>query len=299
LRYLKKTGYDSIIGQEAEKILQSFSEQVESLKSQPLEFKVTGAVNDGEYTVSENMSVGDLVEAAGGIPNGKTLKAVHVGYPIGGVFTPAVLAQPLSGALFHSKKLTPGSLEVHLINDDMCVAEYLRGLCVTLQVESCGRCVFCREGLRQMRIVTEMITKAKGQRSDIELMEDVASAMATAAQCLYGKAVGAMIKTYMEDFGEEVKAHILRKRCATMMCRQFGSYHILGSKCKGCEECADVCEAEAIEGKKGYIHVIDNYECTKCGECMEACEYGAIVFAGAVKPRTPDKPIRVGTWRGV
>jgi ferredoxin len=45
--------------------------------------------------------------------------------------------------------------------------------------------------------------------------------------------------------------------------------------------------------------VIDQDECTHCGLCLEACpaEYSAIIKAGLIKPKTPDEPIPVGTWK--
>ncbi len=83
-----------------------------------------------------------------------------------------------------------------------------------------------------------------------------------------------------------------------MVCRAYLTHHILGSKCVGCEKCLDVCPLDAIEGEEDYIHVIDQFECDSCGKCVKVCDYGAIVVAGAVKPRTPDEPIPVGSWRG-
>jgi NADH-quinone oxidoreductase subunit F len=53
----------------------------------------------------------------------------------------------------------------------------------------------------------------------------------------------------------------------------------------------DECDDDAILGKKKFIHVIDQDECTQCGKCVEACDEEAIVKAGAIKPRCPQKPI--------
>ena len=69
------------------------------------------------------------------------------------------------------------------------------------------------------------------------------------------------------------------------------TYHIIAANCIGCGECLDVCEDDAILGKKKFVHIIDQDECIQCGKCMEACEEEAIVLAGAVKPRCPKKPI--------
>ncbi|MBE6469840.1 MAG: hypothetical protein E7001_07855 [Coriobacteriaceae bacterium] len=53
------------------------------------------------------------------------------------------------------------------------------------------------------------------------------------------------------------------------------------------------CEKDAIAGKPHFVHAIDQKACTRCGACVKACEEGAIVTAGAGKPRTPPRPIPV------
>ncbi len=78
------------------------------------------------------------------------------------------------------------------------------------------------------------------------------------------------------------------------------TFHILPDLCDGCGECVDVCPEDAIEGGRKKVHVIDQDACEKCGKCYEVCMdlRQAVVKAGAVKPRTPKRPIPVGTWKG-
>jgi NADH-quinone oxidoreductase subunit F len=46
-------------------------------------------------------------------------------------------------------------------------------------------------------------------------------------------------------------------------------------------------------GKAKFVHVIDQRKCTQCDQCRTACPEGAIVRAGAKKPKTPPRPIPV------
>lgn len=60
--------------------------------------------------------------------------------------------------------------------------------------------------------------------------------------------------------------------------REVFSYHINPDKCRACMICLRKCPAEAIDGGKKRIHVIDQARCIKCGACLEACppRFGAV-----------------------
>ena len=75
------------------------------------------------------------------------------------------------------------------------------------------------------------------------------------------------------------------------------SIYIDPNACTGCEECADVCPADAIEGKSGFIHMIDEFECTKCGKCIAACEEEAIIQTDGRLPKLPTRLTKVGKFK--
>ena len=78
-----------------------------------------------------------------------------------------------------------------------------------------------------------------------------------------------------------------RKSARNNVCSAFMSIYIDPNLCEGCEECADVCPKDAIEGKAGYIHMIDEFECDKCGKCIAACENDAIIQTTGRVPKLP------------
>ena len=298
MRYTKLTGYDAITALEAEKCLQELERSFAGLGTEPLELTVVTPKGALPVRAQPGDTLAAVLERAGAAEEGQQVKAVHLGYPVGGIFGPQALEQPLSAALLTEKGLTAGSLEIHVLCDDTCLVDYMARLALTLRGESCGRCVFCREGLRQLHRILDDITRGRSGPDDLELIRVLADGMREGAHCLFGRAVGAAWLHAMDTVSGEFEAHIRRKRCAAMVCRKYISYHILGSKCQGCEKCLEVCPREAIEGEADYIHVIDQFECDKCGECVRACPHEAIVKAGAVKPKTPEEPIPVGSWRG-
>jgi ferredoxin len=89
-----------------------------------------------------------------------------------------------------------------------------------------------------------------------------------------------------------------RRLCQALVCESYVTFHILPDLCDGCGECVSVCPEDAIEGGKRKVHVIDQDACERCGKCYEVCNglRQAVVKAGAIKPRTPKRPIPVGTW---
>lgn len=298
MRYIKQTGYDAIIALEAENCLYEVDKSFSKLGKEPVEVELHCNDTVKTVTAEPGATLRGLLDKAGIPGEGQEIKAVHIGYPVGGLFKPDVLDKPLEANLLYAKRLEAGSMEIHVLCKDVCIVDYMHRLTRELQSDSCGRCVYCREGMRQLRRISEDVTTGRHTSDDESLIELVAGGMQTAGHCLYGRSCGSLWLDVMTTFRDEFDAHINRKRCDAMVCKKYFTYHILPAKCKGCTECLDVCPCEAIEGESKYIHVIDTYECDRCGKCVEVCEYDAIVKAGSIKPRTPDSPIRVGTWRG-
>jgi NADH-quinone oxidoreductase subunit F len=72
-------------------------------------------------------------------------------------------------------------------------------------------------------------------------------------------------------FKDEYEAHIKEKRCPALSCKELIGYHIDPVKCQACLICGRKCPADAIDGGKKKIHIIDQEKCTKCGTCFEVC----------------------------
>ncbi|MCQ4728062.1 hypothetical protein NE664_15620 [Anaerotignum faecicola] len=52
-----------------------------------------------------------------------------------------------------------------------------------------------------------------------------------------------------------------------------------------------------MEGKAGYIHMLDGFACSKCGRCIEACDAGAVIQTADRVPRLPDKLTKCGRFK--
>jgi len=164
-----------------------------------------------------------------------------------------------------------GSGGMIVMDEDTCMVDVARYFLDFLTDESCGKCVPCREGMRQMLKILTNITQGKGKEGDIQLLEELAEVTSEASLCALGKSAPNPLLSTLRHFREEYEAHIKEKRCPALSCKELIAYYIDPEKCKACMICLRKCPADAIEGGKKLIHVIDQKKCTKCGTCFESC----------------------------
>lgn len=163
--------------------------------------------------------------------------------------------------------------------------------------QSCGKCTFCREGLIQIHTMTEEITKGQGKKEFPDMITEIGEAMVFSTPCTMGMTGADFSLGTLKYFSSEYEDHIKKKKCANNVCSAFMSIYIDPNECQGCEECADVCPVDAIEGKAGFIHMIDEFECTKCGKCLEVCENDAIIQTTGRVPKLPTRLTKVGKFK--
>ena len=236
-------------------------------------FSLVGKVNNtGLVEVPMGMPLrGIIFKIGGGVPNGKKFKAVQTGGPSGGCIPEEYLDVKVDFDELMKMGAMMGSGGMIVMDEDTCLVDIARYFLEFLSDESCGKCVPCREGIRQMLKVMTAITEGKGKEGDIELLENMAMATQGAALCALGKTAPNPVLSTLKYFRHEYEAHIKEKRCPALSCKELIAFHIDPAKCKGCGSCLRKCPATAIEGGKKTIHVIDQEKCTKCGTCIEAC----------------------------
>jgi NADH-quinone oxidoreductase subunit F len=164
-----------------------------------------------------------------------------------------------------------GSGGMIVMDEDTCMVDVARYFLDFLTDESCGKCVPCREGMRQMLKILTNITQGKGKEGDIELLEQLSETAIEAALCALGKSSPNPFLSTLKYFREEYEAHVKDKRCPALSCKELIAFYIDPEKCKACMTCARKCPSNAIISAKNQIHIVDQEKCTKCGTCFEVC----------------------------
>jgi NADH-quinone oxidoreductase subunit F len=105
-----------------------------------------------------------------------------------------------------------------VMDDKTCMVDMARYYTTFLVGESCGKCLPCREGLRQMKYILDGITEGRGKQGDIELLEELSATLIDASLCALGSTAPNPVMSTIRHFREEYEAHIKEKRCPAGAC---------------------------------------------------------------------------------
>lgn len=241
-------------------------------------FALTGEVNNtGLIEVPMGTTLREIVfDIGGGIRNGKKFKAVQIGGPSGGCLTEEHLDLPMDYDSLIQAGAMVGSGGLVVMNEDTCIVEVARFFMNFTQNESCGKCVPCREGTKNMLKILEKIVKGQGEMKDLEILEELAIAVKDGSLCGLGKTAPNPVLSTLKYFRDEYIAHIIDKKCPAGVCTALKTIAIDEGLCKGCSKCARTCPVGAIEGEIKSPYKINQDKCIKCGACLNACPFKAI-----------------------
>ncbi len=249
-------------------------------------FALTGHVtNTGLIEVPFGTTLRQIIgDIGGGVLNddgtccGLDYKAVQIGGPSGGCLTKEHLDLPLDYENLKAVGAMVGSGGLVVINQQTCMVETARFFMQFTQSESCGKCVVCREGTKQMLNLLNDIIEGRGTAETLTLLEELAQVVKVGSLCGLGKTAPNPVLSTLKYFRDEYNAHVFEGRCPANRCEAFKKYSIVEEKCKSCGICAKKCPVDAIEGAKGIPYTIDIEKCIKCGACVESCKFNAVAI---------------------
>ncbi|MCQ2743909.1 MAG: NADH-quinone oxidoreductase subunit NuoF [bacterium] len=241
-------------------------------------FALTGEVNNtGLIEVPMGTTLRQIIfDIGGGIRGGKKFKAVQIGGPSGGCLTEEHLDISMDYDSLIKAGAMVGSGGLVVMAEDTCMVEVARFFMNFTKNESCGKCVPCREGTKNMLKILEKIVAGKGEMEDLERLEQLALTVKDGSLCGLGKTAPNPVLSTLKYFKDEYIAHIVDKKCPAGVCTALKTIKIKEDLCKGCTKCARTCPVGAIEGTVKNPHKIDQSKCIKCEACLNACPFKAI-----------------------
>jgi len=247
-------------------------------------FALTGnVVNTGLIEVPFGATLRQIIDDIGGgvVDDDGTVKpsnfkAVQIGGPSGGCLTPEHIDLPLDYAGVQKVGAIIGSGGLVVMNHQTCMVQIARFFMQFTQNESCGKCVVCREGTKQMLDLLDDIIEGRADENTIPLLEELAYAVQDGALCGLGKTAPNPVISTLRYFRDEYEDHVYNKHCAAGRCKALANYVINPERCKKCSLCMRTCPNGAISGSREEGYRIDPAKCIKCGACQAACKFGAI-----------------------
>ncbi|MGC9372826.1 MAG: NADH-quinone oxidoreductase subunit NuoF, partial [Thermovirgaceae bacterium] len=241
-------------------------------------FALTGKIkNTGLIEVPMGITIREVVfELGGGILDDKDFKAVQIGGPSGGCLTKEHLDLPVDYESLTAAGAIMGSGGLVVMDEDTCMVDVAKFFLEFTQRESCGKCVPCREGTKQMLLLLEKITKGQGTMEDLDTLEELAHMVQRMSLCGLGQTAPNPVLTTLRYFRDEYEAHIRDMECPAKACPDLVTYTIDPEACRKCGLCAKNCPVDCISGDRQTPYVIDQKRCIKCGTCLEVCPFNAV-----------------------
>ncbi len=186
-------------------------------------FSLVGKINNtGLVEVPMGITLKEMIYSiGGGIPEGKSFKAVQTGGPSGGCIPKELLETPIDYEKLKEAGCIMGSGGMVVMDEDTCMVDVARYFLEFLQDESCGKCLSCREGTKRMAEIVTDITKGQGKEGDIELLTELANVVKDTSMCGLGQTAANPVLSTIKYFRDEYETHILDRKCPAGVCRDL------------------------------------------------------------------------------
>jgi len=183
-------------------------------------FALTGKIaNSGLVEVPMGFPLQKIIyEIGGGIPGGKRFKAVQTGGPSGGCLPASLINQPVDYETLAEAGSIMGSGGMVVMDEDTCIVDVARYFLSFTQDESCGKCIPCRLGTKQMLDILNDITHGRGKMEDIDLLLNLSKQIKAGSLCQLGGTAPNPVLTTIRYFREEYEEHIKNHHCRAAVC---------------------------------------------------------------------------------
>jgi bidirectional [NiFe] hydrogenase diaphorase subunit len=184
-------------------------------------FALAGRVrNTGLIEVPMGMTLREIIEEiGGGVPEGRSLKAVQTGGPSGGCIPVPLLDMPVDYESLAQAGSMMGSGGMIVMDDSSCMVDVAKFFMEFCRTESCGRCTPCRVGTVHMHQLLAKITSGQATQADLDLLVSLCDVVRNTSLCGLGQTSPNPVLSTLRYFQEEYERHIDSKECGAGVCK--------------------------------------------------------------------------------
>jgi NADH-quinone oxidoreductase subunit F len=178
-------------------------------------FSISGnVVRPGNYELALGTPMRELIyEHAGGIADGRELKAVIPGGSSVPALTPDQIDVPLDYDSLGEIGTFFGAASLIVVDDRCCMVQLALRSTKFYMHESCGKCTPCRVGTRWMVQILEAIESGTATHADLELLDSVGDNILGKVLCALGEFAVYPVHSYLHKWHDEFVAHVEHGRC--------------------------------------------------------------------------------------
>ncbi len=181
--------------------------------------QVRSPAGDGIAEVPLGTPLREIVDLGGRLPAGRSIKAILVGGPSGGLLPLELLDTPYDFEALRAAGAHIGSGSVVVADDRACVIDLARLLTRFCAGEACGKTIPCRIGTRRLVEIADRIVDGRSRPTDTTLLTDLAGDIVGSALCDHERLTTFPLSTGMRYFRSELDEHLLRSSCPAGVCQ--------------------------------------------------------------------------------
>ena len=159
-----------------------------------------------------------LEDTAGGGRNGRQLKALQCGGPLGGIMPITEADMPTEFQAMTAKGSPLGSGGILALDEDTCIVDAVKTIAEFNEEESCGKCFPCRKGTSQIVRVFENVVAGYGEDGDLDKIAGIGQAMVAGSLCGLGQLAPGVLQNAVRYFRDEFDEHVRDRYCRTGTC---------------------------------------------------------------------------------
>jgi NADH-quinone oxidoreductase subunit F len=188
----------------------------------PKLYAVSGHVErPGTYELPIGVPFSELLDAAGGMYRGGTLKAYIPGGASAAILGPEHLDLPLDFDRVAKAGSMLGSAAVMVMDESVCLVRATLRLAEFFNHESCGQCTPCREGTNWMELLLEKIESGHASEAEVRVLAQVPDMIAGNSLCALGDAAAGPVRSLVANFHDEIDKHLGNGGCPYPRRRYF------------------------------------------------------------------------------